>query len=634
MRLTILIRPRFFLATFLFMLLRVGALLTVFVLTGCPFLVLLDSDDSAVSDSDVSVLEAFNLVSVSSGNTSSPDANVGRALFLWEVATKDTSTSVTYTVCQKDTTQPQNCSPLISVNNEFSSYVDVGGALKAADNVYFVLAQAGSEYLASNELSLESDVINQLIGYFKASNAGENDIYGVAVALSDDGGTLAVGAKQEDSNWSGINGDESNNSSSNSGAVYLYRKSNSTWIKEAYIKPNVVNNEDEFGRAIALSSDGNTLVVTAPNEDSNASGVNGDDTNNSRARSGAVYIFRFDSGYWVQEAYIKASAPRYQYFLGGGVSMSNDGNVVVVCSLGDDSNATGINGDDNATGSTNSGAMHVFRFSNGGWSQDAYIKASNTGAEDRFCSSVSVSGDGNTIAAGAKFEDSDATGIDGSQGDSGNDNGAAYVFRYSAGSWSQQAYIKASNSGNTDEFGHAVSLDDTGNMLAVSAPKEDSDGIGVNGTQSNNLSTNTGAVYLFRFDSGAWVQEAFIKLNSPANNDQLSNVNVSGDGNTLAIFSQDDSGSIGMNGEAIDSSQKNSGAVHLYQYRDSNWEYVHYLKSTNTENFDGFGASGISISQDGSSIAVGAQGEDATSININGNAGVNGASGSGAVYLF
>ncbi|MGF1707278.1 FG-GAP repeat protein [Enterovibrio baiacu] len=627
-------RPLFLLASSLFMLLRVGALLTVFMLTGCPFLVLWDADDSAVSDSDVSVLEAFNLVSVTSGNTSSPDANVGRALFLWEVATKDTSTFVTYTVCQKDTTQPQNCSQLISVNNEFSSYVDVGGALKAADNVYFVLAQAGSEYLASNELSLESDVINQLIGYFKASNAGENDIYGVAVALSDDGGTLAIGAKQEDSNASGINGDESNNSSSNSGAVYLYRKSNSTWIKKAYIKPNVVNNEDEFGRAIALSSDGNTLVVTAPNEDSNASGVNGDDTNNSRARSGAVYIFRFQFGYWVQEAYIKASTPKYQYFLGGGVSMSNDGNVVVVCSLGDDSNATGINGDDSATGSTNSGAMHVFRFSNGGWSQDAYIKASNTGAEDRFCSSVSVSGDGNTIAAGAKFEDSDATGIDGSQGDSGNDNGAAYVFRYSAGSWSQQAYIKASNSGNTDEFGHAVSLDDTGNMLAVSAPKEDSDGIGVNGTQSNNLSTNTGAVYLFRFDSGAWVQEAFIKLNSPANNDQLSNVNVSGDGNTLAIFSQDDSGSIGMNGEAIDSSQKNSGAVHLYQYRDSNWEYVHYLKSTNTENFDGFGAGGISISQDGSSIAVGAQGEDATSININGNAGVNGASGSGAVYLF
>ncbi len=540
---------------------------------------------------------------------------------------------VTYTVCQKDTSQPHDCRSLIIVNNTVSSYVDVGGALKAADNVYFVLAQAGSEHFASNELSLESEVINELIGYFKASNTGGSDIYGVAVALSDDGGTLAVGAKQEDSNASGINGDESNNSSANSGAVYLYRKSNSTWTKQAYIKPNVVNNGDEFGRAIALSSDGNTLAVTAPNEDSNASGVNGDDTNNGRTKSGALYIFRFESGSWAQEAYIKASIPKYQYFLGGGVSLSNDGNVAVVCSLGDDSNATGINGDDNATGSNNSGAMHVFRFSNGAWSQDAYIKSSNTGGGDRFCSSVSVSGDGNTIVAGAKFEDSDAIGIDGSQGDSGDDNGAAYVFRYSAGSWSQQAYIKASNSGEKDEFGHAAALDDTGDVLAVSAPKEDSDGTGVNGTQSNNLSTNTGAIYLFRFTSGAWAQEAFIKLDDPANDDQLTNVELSGDGNTLVVYANDDSGSTGINGDISDTSQSNSGAVHVYRYRDSNWERDHYLKATNTEADDSFGGS-ISVSSDGSSIAVSAQNEDAATLNINGDATVNGATNSGAVYLF
>lgn len=612
-------------------------LLSVALLAGCPVLVMWEFDDGQSGGSgsaQENVLSAFNLISISSGNTASPDAHIGRALFVWESATKDISASVSYTVCQKDTTQPRSCTELISVDNTVSSYVDVSGALKAADNVYFVLAEAGDEYLASNELSAESEVVNQLIGYFKASNTGGNDIYGSAVALSGDGETLAVSAKQEDSNSPGINGDESNNSSANSGAVYLYRKSNSIWIKQAYIKPNVVNNDDEFGRAVALSRDGNTLVVTAPNEDSNASGVNGDDTNNATASSGAMYIFRFESGSWAQEAYIKASTPKYEYFLGDDVSLSNDGNVTAVCSPGDDANVTGINGDDNNMGSTDSGAMHVFRFSNGLWSQDAYIKASNTGDGDRFCSSVSVSGDGNTIVAGAKFEDSDATGIDGSQSDIGYDNGAAYVFRYSAGSWSQQAYIKASNTGNNDEFGHAVALDDTGDVLAVSAPKEDSDGAGVNGTQSNDLSTNTGAVYLFRFDSGAWAQEVFIKLNYPANNDQLSNVTLSGDGNTLAVFSQDDSGSVGMNGETNDSSQKNSGAVHLYQYRDSNWEYVHYLKSTNTENFDGFGAEGISISHDGSSIAVGSQGEDATSININGDAGVNGASSSGAVYLF
>ncbi|WP_283130227.1 hypothetical protein [Enterovibrio norvegicus] len=266
--------------------------LSVALLAGCQWLVLWEFDDgqSAGSGSaQENVLSAFNLVSITSGNTASPDAQIGRVLFEWESTTQNTSVSVTYTVCQKDTAQPNDCLSLISVDNTVSAYVDVSGALKAADNVYFVLAKAGGEYLASNERSVESEAINQLIGYFKASNTGASDIYGATVALSDDGKTLAVGAKQEDSISPGINGDESNNSRANAGAVYLYRKTNTLWGKQAYIKPTVVGGGDLFGRSIALSSDGNTLAVTAPEESSNASGVNGDASNNSTGRSGAMY---------------------------------------------------------------------------------------------------------------------------------------------------------------------------------------------------------------------------------------------------------------------------------------------------------------------------------------------------------
>ena len=71
-------------------------------------------------------------------------------------------------------------------------------------------------------------------------------------------------------------------------------------------------------------------------------------------------------------------------------------------------------------------------------SQDAYLKASNTGADDRFGFAVSVSGD--TVVVGADMEDSSATGVDRNQSDnSAKDSGAAYVFTRSGATWSQQA---------------------------------------------------------------------------------------------------------------------------------------------------------------------------------------------------
>src|SRR5438876_194744 len=96
--------------------------------------------------------------------------------------------------------------------------------------------------------------------------------------------------------------------------------------------------------------------------------------------------------------------------------------------------------------------------------QQAYIKASNTGADDNFGASVAISGD--TMVVGAIAEDSNATGVNGNQ----NDNsapyaGAAYVFVRNGTNWSQQAYLKASNTETYDEFGWSVAV--SGDTLVV-----------------------------------------------------------------------------------------------------------------------------------------------------------------------
>jgi hypothetical protein len=90
-------------------------------------------------------------------------------------------------------------------------------------------------------------------------------------------------------------------------------------------------------------------------------------------------------------------------------------------------------------------------------------------------------------------------------------SGAAYVFtRDAGGSWSQVAYLKASNTQSSDGFGAQVALSST--TLAVSAPQEDSDAVIVNGDQNDNTASNAGAVYLFSLNAaGSWTQTAYVK---------------------------------------------------------------------------------------------------------------------------
>jgi hypothetical protein len=139
--------------------------------------------------------------------------------------------------------------------------------------------------------------------------------------------------------------------------------------------------------------------------------------------------------------------------------------------------------------------VYVFtRDGAGGWSQQAYVKASNTEAGDAFGRSVALSGD--TLAVGALGEASAATGVDGDEADNNaSGSGTVYAFtRDGAGVWSQQAYVKASNTEAFDFFGKSVSL--FGDTLAVGAYGEDSAAIGVNGDDRDNTASGSGAVYL------------------------------------------------------------------------------------------------------------------------------------------
>ncbi|MEI8611222.1 hypothetical protein P4S70_20990 [Enterovibrio sp. Hal110] len=621
----------------MFIYLKIFCFIAVFTLLGCPRLVLWEGQIVPNDQARSPVLSAFNIIAVSPANSSSLTAHIGRLEFEWEAAGQSNDSPISYAVCKKDLSLNQGCLELASVTNAQRLNVDIGGALSANQGQYFIRASQGGLQQDSNEISIENTIANQLIGYFKASNSDSMDEFGASIALSDDGKTLAVGAINESSNASGINGDEADNSSANAGAVYVYRRLNGTWSKQAYIKPLTIDSGDNFGKSVSLSADGNTLSVTAPSEDSSTSSINSDALNNSGDRNGAVYVFRYSAGAWNQQAYIKPSNSGSRDAFGSAGQLSEDGNTLAVCARNEDSNAMGIDGDDSNNLASNSGAVYVFRFDGSDWTQDAYIKASNTEANDTFCFGLAISGDGNTIASGAWSEDSDNTGIDGDQSNNDAINaGAVYVFRYdSALGWQQESYIKPSNTGNGDRFGNLVDLNQDGTVLVATSFYEDSDGSGVNGDQSNNSASNSGAAYVFRYSAGSWMQEAFIKMENADSFDRFGeSVALSGDGGTLVIASAgDDSNAIGIDGEQTDNSNTNTGSAAVYRYDNSVWTFSHYLKGITSDDEDNFGAA-IALSEDGSRIAISADLESSSALNINGDPTDNSATHSGAVYLF
>ena len=244
-----------------------------------------------------------------------------------------------------------------------------------------------------------------------------------------DGNTLAVGANGEDSEATGIDGNETVNGASASGAVYVYSRSGVTWSQQAYVKASNTETDDNFGASVSISSDGNTLVVGADGEDSGATGVDGNETLNGTFSSGAVYVFSRSGSTWSQQAYVKASNTELDDNFGASVSISSDGSTLAVGATGEDSEASGIDGDGTVNGASASGAAYVFSRSGSTWSQQAYFKASNTEADDNYGASVSSSSDGSTVVVAADGEDSEATGVEGDETVNGaSASGAVYMY--------------------------------------------------------------------------------------------------------------------------------------------------------------------------------------------------------------
>ena len=532
-----------------------------------------------------------------------------------------------------------------------SGFIQVGGDIAVGQQQYghvaplhrrinarYIVQSCNSAGCTDSDTLFVDAGLAQAIGYVKAANTGGADLFGAAVALSADGGTLAVGAPREDSAVSGIDGNVNDNSASNAGAVYVFvRDGDGVWAQQAYVKASNTGSWDLFGWSLALSADGDTLAVGARDEESSATGLNGDQTNDNANNSGAVYVFNRSGGQWSQQAYVKASNTGEGDQFGWSLALSADGDTLAVGARYEDSAATGLGGEQSDNSVLNAGAVYVFvRDGNGGWSQQAYAKASNTGASDEFGHSLALSANGDTLAVGAPIEASDATGINGDPfSDNASASGAVYVFTRAAGFWSQQAYVKASNTESADAFGRSVALSADGDTLAVGTTGEGSAATGIDGDQADESAGEAGAVYVFTREGNTWSQQAYVKASNTGVDANFGiAVSLSADGDTLAAAAWwEDSSASGLGGDQMDDSATNSGAAYVFTRESGVWSQQAYVKASNTGASDEFGRS-LALSGDGDTLAVGAAGEDSAAGGLNGDQTDNALNDSGAVYLY
>lgn len=543
-------------------------------------------------------------------------------LFQWQTS----QNADEYTLCRKNTTATDNCDALSSGLTETKKQIELNSLL-STNETYFVVAINKDGSQRSNEVSIEPSALLNAIGLLKASNTDSNDNYGNDIAVSNDGSTIAVSAFKE----SGIANDPTANSAALSGAVYVYRKTNGIWNDVAYLKAPNADDKDEFGYAIALSGDGNTLAVSTINEASSATGIDGNQLDNLAPASGAVYLYVNNGSSWQSQAYIKASNSNLVDSFGFSVSLDSDGTTLLVGAPGESSSAQSINGDETDNTGSLSGAAYVFELQNNQWAQTAYLKSSNSDKLDSFGYDVALSEDGLTVVVGSPGEDSNATSVNGDEMDNSSDNsGSAYVFVHNGTTWAQDSYLKASNSDSEDQFGDSVDVNSDGTVIAIGAFNEASDSE-INGNESDNSASGAGAAYLFYKSQAGWQQEDYIKaVNSDASDHFGSDVQLSSNGKALVVGTPNEaSSSQGLDGDVQLNDASTAGAVYLFTDVEGTWQQTEYIKSRNTDAGDGFGGA-IAISGDGNTLIVGAKDEASDGSDFNDNS----SAGSGAAYIY
>ncbi|HRI68785.1 MAG TPA: FG-GAP repeat protein, partial [Polyangium sp.] len=336
--------------------------------------------------------------------------------------------------------------------------------------------------------------------------------------------------------WLSVNAGELSIVVDDADAVYPLAIDPLIGVLQAKLLANDGATNDQFGAAVALSGD--TAIV----------GARGDDS-----FQGSAYVFTRSNGVWTQQQKLTATDGAMGDWFGVSVALLGDTALV------------GAYRDDSGT-NTDQGTAYVFTRSNGVWTQQQKLAATDGAMGDRFGESVALSLD--TVLLGAPGDD-----------DNGTDSGSAYVFLRNGTTWTQQAKLTAADGAASDFFGNSVAL--SGDTAIVGAHFDD---VGANADQ--------GSVYVFLRSGTVWTQQQKLNATDGAGGDLFGySLALSGDTALVGAVSDD----IGANPD--------QGSAYVFLRSGMVWTQQQKLTATGSAASDSFG---VSVSLSGDTALVGA----------------------------
>jgi hypothetical protein len=246
--------------------------------------------------------------------------------------------------------------------------------------------------------------------------------FGFSVALSADGSTALIGDP--------LYGNRR-------GAAWVFTRSGGVWTQQGMITPSNVGAIGSFGLSVALSANGSTALIGAP--ENNGFGF------------GTAWVFTRSGATWTQQGEeLNPSLESIEGRFGSSVALSADGGTALVGGI---------------SSNNLKGAAWVFARSGGTWTQQGEpLNPSNAGTVHFAGPEVALSADGSTALI--------------SQGSDNHGNGAAWVFMHSGAAWTQQGDgLKPSDESIEGDFGSAfdtrsLALSANGSRALVGAPDD------------------------------------------------------------------------------------------------------------------------------------------------------------------
>jgi hypothetical protein len=241
---------------------------------------------------------------------------------------------------------------------DFALSADGGTALVSEGaNLAWVFSRSGESWTRSGRLALEGTTLG-----------------GVEVALSADGDTAVLAGS----------------SAPGPVAAWVFSRAGGAWSTHGTPliasgagprPPGPVSEQESFGSSVAISADGDVILVGAAWDS---------------GRTGAVWVFTRSGGGWAQQGpkLVPSSASAEESF-GNSLALSADGTVALIGAVGDRQHPP--------EGPPPEGAAYVFTRSGATWAQTAKLIAEPNRYESQTAlgTAVALSADGNTALLGS-----------------------------------------------------------------------------------------------------------------------------------------------------------------------------------------------------------------------------------------